>query len=177
MIRFTVLGIAQTAGSKRAFVLKRKDGSFVTRPGSGAPVVNVTDDNAKSKDWRRSVAWAAREVLPRGAELMRGALAVQFTFYRSRPKGHFGASGLSRAGRESPYPTTRPDVLKLARAAEDALTGVVWADDAQIVHEVLRKEWGEPARLEVEIDELNAPPPVRIPQPELQLEAVSGNSF
>jgi len=35
-------------------------------------------------------------------------------------------------------------VLKLARAVEDALTGVIWADDAQIVDEVIRKRYGRP---------------------------------
>jgi Holliday junction resolvase RusA-like endonuclease len=46
---------------------------------------------------------------------------------------------------------TRPDVLKLARAAEDALTGIVWRDDSQIVHETLAKVYGEPERLEVAV--------------------------
>lgn len=151
MIRFTALGQPQTAGSKRAFVLRRRDGSLVTRPG-GSPVVNVTDDNARSKDWRRTVAWSARQVFT--GELLRGALRVTFTFYRPRPKGHVGANGLTKAGRENPYPTTKPDALKLARAAEDALTGVVWHDDAQIVEEVLSKRWGEPARMECVIEQL-----------------------
>jgi Holliday junction resolvase RusA-like endonuclease len=153
-IALTVIGQPQTAGSKRAFVLRRRDGSLVTRAG-GSPVVNVTDDNAKSKDWKSAVAWSARQALPAGAELLRGALRVEFTFYRPRPKGHFRTNGeLNRQGLEAPFPTTKPDVLKLARAAEDALTGVVWHDDAQIVEEVLRKVWGEPARLEIVIEAL-----------------------
>jgi Holliday junction resolvase RusA-like endonuclease len=40
------------------------------------------------------------------------------------------------------WPVARPDALKLARAAEDALTGIVWADDAQIVVERLGKVFG-----------------------------------
>lgn len=52
---------------------------------------------------------------------------------------------------ESIAPATRPDVLKLARCAEDSLTGIVWRDDAQIVEEHLFKYWGEPARVEIEI--------------------------
>lgn len=147
-ITFTVLGKAQTAGSKRAFVLRRKDGSLVTRP-NGAPAVNVVDDNANSKQWQRTVAWEARRVFT--GELMRGAVGVEFTFYRPRPKSHYGAHGLNKIGRESAHPTTKPDVLKLSRAIEDSLTGVVWADDAQIVDEVLHKRWGEPARVEIVI--------------------------
>lgn len=155
-IRFTVLGQAQTAGSKRAFVLRRKGGAILTRA-NGSPIVNVTDDNDKSKNWKQAVAWSAKEAMSVGAELMRGALSVEFTFYRPRPKGHFRTNGgLNKAGSEASYPTMKPDVLKLARAAEDALTGVVWFDDAQIVEERLRKYWGEPARLEVLITRATA---------------------
>ena len=152
-IAFTVYGHPQTAGSKRAFVLRRRDGSLVTRPG-GSPMVNVTDDNARSKDWKATVAWAGQAARGASAGLLDGPLEVAFTFYRPRPKGHLNVRGeLSKSGRENPHPATKPDVLKLARAAEDALSGVVWRDDAQIVTETLRKRWGEPARLEVEIEE------------------------
>ena len=51
------------------------------------------------------------------------------------------------------HPTTRPDVLKLARAIEDSLTGVLWHDDSQIVSEHLRKHYGEPARVVVTVQE------------------------
>jgi hypothetical protein len=33
--------------------------------------------------------------------------------------------------------------LKLARAAEDALTGVLWLDDSQIVDERISKAYGD----------------------------------
>jgi predicted short-subunit dehydrogenase-like oxidoreductase (DUF2520 family) len=42
-------------------------------------------------------------------------------------------------------------VLKLARGVEDALTGIVWRDDAQIVVEHLEKRYGSPARCEVRV--------------------------
>lgn len=153
VIAFTVFGEPRTAGSKRAFALKRRDGSLVTRP-NGSPIINVTDDNVKSKSWRHDVAWMARKIVGSMRELLGGPIRVSFTFYRPRPKGHFGKSGLNGAGRASFYPTTKPDVLKLARAVEDALTGVIWRDDALIVDEHLRKLWGEPARVEIEIEPL-----------------------
>lgn len=143
-LTFTVLGIAQTAGSKRAFPFKRGDGSLGVR---------VSDDNPNGRDWKNAVASCAREVYQ--GELLSVPLAVTMRFYRPRPRGHFHKSGrLCKAGLDSTAPTTRPDVLKLARAAEDALTGVLWRDDAQIVEEHLYKEWGEPARMEIEIQEL-----------------------
>lgn len=160
ILSFVVYGKAQTAGSKKPFALRRKDGSLVMRPGGGGPVVTVVDDNPKSKDWKTAVSDAARAEIERlvkesaaaGFALIRGPLEVEFTFFRLRPKGHYRKhGGLSRDGLESPYPTAKPDALKLARAAEDALTEVVWADDAQIVTEILRKRWGDPPRLEVAI--------------------------
>lgn len=161
-LKFTVIGQPQTAGSKRAFVLRRRGGEIITRA-NGSPIVNVTDDNAKSKGWRQTVAWSARQAF--SGELLRGALSVEFMFYRPRPKGHFRTNGeLNKAGAEAPHPTTKPDVLKLARAAEDALTGVVWGDDAQIVDERLVKRWGEPARLEVVITTLGEPATVAEPE-------------
>lgn len=170
-IKFTVLGLAQTAGSKRAFVVQakicRKCGYKVSgaeiyaancpscgqpRPG---PKAVTSDDNAKSNSWKNEVATAARRSY-RGP-LLDDPLLVVFRFYRPRPKGHFGRRGLNVKGEREFVPATKPDVLKLARCAEDALTGVVWRDDALICSEQLEKLWGEPARLEVVIQNLSHP--------------------
>ena len=151
-IEFTVLGKPATAGSKKAFALKRRDGSFVTRP-NGSPVINVTDDCKESRAWKQAVAWAARQKIGAGAELLRDAVIAEMRFYRVRPKSHYRSgknSHLLKPG-APPVPTNKPDVLKTARAIEDALTGVLWVDDAQIVDEHLSKRWGEPERVEVVI--------------------------
>jgi Holliday junction resolvase RusA-like endonuclease len=110
------------------------------------------DANPNSKDWKQQVAYAAREAY--GGQLLDGPLRVSLQFYRPRPKGHYGAVGLNKKGRESTAPTSKPDVLKLARGVEDACTGIVWRDDAQIVAELITKDWGEPARCEVTIEPL-----------------------
>jgi Holliday junction resolvase RusA-like endonuclease len=144
IVTFVVYGNSQPAGSKRAFAL-RKGGVLTGR-------VAVSDDNPKSKDWKQQVAYAAREAY--AGPLLAGPLKVSLKFYRVRPGGHFGKRGLNGKGLTMPSPTTKPDVLKLARAVEDALTGVVWRDDAQIVDEQISKAWGEPARCEVTIEPL-----------------------
>jgi Holliday junction resolvase RusA-like endonuclease len=70
------------------------------------------------------------------------ALSVSMVFVVAEPKTHRTSTGaLSAAGRRQPWPTTRPDLLKLARAIEDALTGVVYRDDALIVQERLVKDY------------------------------------
>lgn len=144
MIRFIVYGLAQPAGSKRAFIINPRDG--------GRPRAIVTDANANARDWKNAVASTAIESRNgHGAELLTGPLSFTARFYRPRPKGHYGKSGLNKKGLETPFPTSKPDVLKLARGTEDALTGVVWRDDCQIVDERISKLWGEPARCEIEI--------------------------
>lgn len=112
----------------------------------------MIDDNPKSKDWQRKVAAAVR--VKWGARpLLTGALAVMFLFRRVRPKSHYGTGrNADRLKDDAPeYPTTKPDVLKTARAVEDALTQVVWVDDAQIVHEEIRKEWASEPSVQITI--------------------------
>lgn len=150
LLEFTVLGAAKTAGSKRAFI----------NPNTGKAI--VTDDNPRSKPWMAEVraaghqAWMA--AMPPGASLLNDALAVDLTFYRQRPRQHFGQGRNSGSLLSSApaYPAKKPDLLKLARAIEDALTGTIWIDDARIVSETLRKRWcatGEPERVEVRISQ------------------------
>lgn len=150
MIEFTVYGTPQPAGSKVGGL--RKDGR-----------VFVRDAAKKSRPWKEDVARAAALAMARvmSADEVRkeplfdGALAVEMIFYTPRPKGHYGKRGLRPSAPERP--TTRPDVLKLARAVEDACTGVVWRDDAQIVAETLAKVYGEPARVQVAVTPLDSP--------------------
>jgi Holliday junction resolvase RusA-like endonuclease len=154
ILDIVIYGKAEPAGSKDAQVVYKKGpgGRPVPVIKDGRVVVNVRDDNPKSKGWKDQVAQtvgAARA----GEALVDGPVAVWFTFYRPRNIGDFGTGRNAGTVRNSApaYPIVRPDVLKLARGVEDALTGVVWRDDAQIVDETLRKRYGEPARVEVRV--------------------------
>jgi Holliday junction resolvase RusA-like endonuclease len=134
-VAFTVVGRIGTAGSK------------VRNPNGGVREASKTD-----RPWRAVVVdEALREMGER--PLLLGPLAVTFTFYWPRRGGHYGTgrnAGIVRAGAPA-YPGIRPDLLKQARSTEDALTGVVWRDDAQIVSEHLHKRWGEPERCEISV--------------------------
>ncbi len=137
-IYFVVYGKPEPAGSKRGFAFKRKTG------GTG---VAISDANPKSRNWKNEVSHRAAECYQ--GELLDGPLFVSFVFHVPRIKGHFGKKGLKPTAPQ--YPAGRPDVLKLARGVEDALTGVVWRDDSQIVQETLAKRYGEPSRVEITI--------------------------
>ena len=138
---FEVLGLPQPAGSKRAFPFQKKGG------GIG---VAVTDANPKSREWKNLVADAAVDACQLDG-LLEGPIVLHLAFELPRPTGHFGKRGLRASAR--PFPSVKPDLLKLARAVEDALTGVLWRDDAQIVEEVLTKRYGERAKLTVIVEE------------------------
>lgn len=137
-IDFFVPGLPRPGGSKRAFI----------NPKTKRPI--VTEDNSRSKDWRASVAQVASAAMERPLE---GALAITFVFCMPRPRGHYGKRGLLPSA--PAHPTTRPDVLKLARSTEDALTGIAYRDDAQIVHETLIKAYGDPIGCRVAIRALS----------------------
>ena len=137
-VEFTVYGVAQPAGSKTAG--RSKSGKLFVR------------DSAKgSAPWKRQVAQAAGEAM-NGTGLLEGGLSLTVRFYVPRPKSHYGARGLRPSAPD--YPTVRPDITKLLRAVEDACTGVVWRDDAQVVAQHAVKGYGEPACAEVEVHTL-----------------------
>lgn len=141
-INLTVFGRAAPAGSKKAVPMGKRWG--------------VVDDSKRSKPWKDQVAQQAGLAMA-GRDLIREPVHVQFTFFVRRPKGHMGTG--RNAGKVRPsapqYPAKKPDVLKLARAVEDALTGVVYNDDAQIVSEYLEKQYGEPERVEIAVQPMN----------------------
>ena len=121
-------------------------------------VINVVDDAEKGRAWRQEVAKAGL-LAKRAAglsDVLRGPLALRIVFHRQRPKGHFRTGGilLSKAGKATPWPIGKPDSTKLLRAVEDALTSVLWEDDAQIVRQTVEKVWGIPARAEIEVESL-----------------------
>jgi Holliday junction resolvase RusA-like endonuclease len=131
-VSFFVPGIPQPGGSKRAFVTKGKDGK--------AKAV-ITEACKGSKEWRAAVAWSAKGAIP---EPLTGPLEVSFKFILPRPKSHFcAAKAGSKLRQGAPtYHAVRPDLTKLIRSTEDALTGVAWHDDAQVARQSAEKTYG-----------------------------------
>lgn len=52
------------------------------------------------------------------------------------------------------YPTKKPDSDNIGKVICDALSGVAYGDDKQVVHLVVSKRYSETARVEVEIKEI-----------------------
>lgn len=135
LLNMTVYGEARPQGSKRAFV---RNGRAI-----------VVNDCPATKSWRQEIATEAERLY--ADEPYTGPVYLELHFVRPRPKGHYGsgknASVLKAAAPQ--HPTTKPDTVKLARAVEDALTGIVWRDDSQVVDHRLRKLFGDTHRTEI----------------------------
>lgn len=79
--------------------------------------------------WRTSVSWHVAQAHT-GAPLD-GALRVVLDFVMPRPS--------STPKTRTPAAVKRPDLDKLTRAMFDAMSGIVWRDDSQVVDVTARK--------------------------------------
>jgi Holliday junction resolvase RusA-like endonuclease len=131
-LQFWVPGIPQPGGSKKGFY----------NPKLGRVI--LSDANEKVKPWRASVAQAAQEATQ---TIFEGPLRVRFQFCFTRPKGHFGKGRNANVLLKSapPYPSVKPDATKLVRSTEDALKGILWRDDSQIVTQGASKRYADQA--------------------------------
>lgn len=88
--------------------------------------------------WRERIA---SELARLNLEPTRDPVYVSMFFIFARPKSHLKKNGdLTRSA--PVWPATRPDLDKLARAALDAMTGLVFVDDSQVVYLNARKSYG-----------------------------------
>ena len=139
MIRFEVLGEPAPKGSYRAINVRGR-----------AIMVPSGDDKRKAAraTWDQSVREQARAAtLAAGYDLQTPAFVdegvrVLLTFRLRRPKGHWGKHGVKPTA--PPYPAVKPDVDKLERAILDALTGIAYADDAQVCEVIKSKVYASP---------------------------------
>ena len=107
-VRFEVYGIPKPQGSVRAFR------NIVVQGGS-------KEGRAAQASWRTLIVDAARRACSRPLE---GPIIVLMTFYLPRPKS---------TPKKVKLQTKKPDLDKLIRAAGDAMSTIVYRDDAQIV--------------------------------------------
>jgi crossover junction endodeoxyribonuclease RusA len=85
----------------------------------------MAESSKRVKPWRQDVVAAALAV-SQGAAPLDGPLSVRMVFTLPKPK--------SAPKRRRSFPMRTPDLSKLARSTEDALTTAgIWADDARVV--------------------------------------------
>ncbi len=144
---FFISGTPAPGGSKRAFVVtNKKTGQPIRAKLTGRIIVNVTDDaGKKNKDWKAVCAVYARAFM-QGHEPFYDDVKVEFTFFLKRPQGHYGSGKNAAVLKPSapPRPRVKPDVLKLMRSTEDALTSIVWVDDSANIRVCGEKVYATP---------------------------------
>lgn len=123
-MEFTAEGTPRAQGSKTQGMTK-----------DGRPYMR--ESNARLlTPWRKAVRAAAKQAMG-GSEPRTGPVVCVISFYLLRPKSH---PVLSQT-----WPTAKNvgDVDKMLRAVLDAMTGVVFVDDSQVVQETSRKLWAD----------------------------------
>lgn len=130
-IQLRVWGIPAPGGSKNAFPFKRKNGTLG---------VSVVDAGKGNKAWRKLVALEGIMVM-RDRPILLGPLILDCTFIMPRPRSHFNTKGGLHPWAALAYHMKTPDLTKLLRSTEDALKGIVWKDDTQVVAGTLAKRF------------------------------------
>jgi Holliday junction resolvase RusA-like endonuclease len=116
MIELRVIGLPAPQGSKK-FVGLSKAGHGV-----------LVESSKAVKPWREAVKWAASEA---GTKLA-GPIRMVVTFTLPKPK--------SAPKTRRTWPDRKPDLSKLVRSTEDALTDAgIWEDDSRVVECVAAK--------------------------------------
>jgi Holliday junction resolvase RusA-like endonuclease len=128
-------GKGSPSGSKNAYV-NRYSGR-----------VSVVDSAKNKEPWQAWVRLKAEEFAKeRGIKPnAETSFHMEICFHFRRPKGHFGTGKNNMRLKESApeHHLQKPDVTKLVRCLEDALKGIWWHDDSQVVSQYCSKEWHE----------------------------------
>ncbi|WP_019420160.1 RusA family crossover junction endodeoxyribonuclease [Paenibacillus sp. OSY-SE] len=137
MIQFTVYGEPVAQGRPRATQM----GGFIRMY-----------DPAKSRDYKDYVRLAAGENAPEA--LLEGPLGMVLHVYRTIPKS-FSKKKASAAEAGEIRPTSKPDADNYLKGVKDALKGVIWRDDSQVVEVLVTKRYSARPRIEVKIKDLS----------------------
>lgn len=109
-------------------------------------------DPQKSSEYKKYVrACVVQQGRPE--KLLTGALRVDTVEYR-RIAASLRKAQRVEAARGTIRPITKPDMDNVEKAVWDALTGLVWKDDAQVVDGRRAKFYSDVPRVEIEIEEL-----------------------
>lgn len=140
VIEFIAHGIPAPKGSLKAFV---RGGKAI-----------VTNDNAKTKPWAMTVAYAASEAMRDGPAFIVGPVHVSLAFVLPRPLAHRRRDGSVRPS-AGLWSSKKPDLDKLVRCVLDALTAAgVWLDDGQVSRMLVEKLYGDAPCVSVRVERI-----------------------
>lgn len=109
-------------------------------------------DPSKSSDYKDYVRLVAGEKAPDA--LLEGPVGMVLHVYRSIPKS-FSKKKTVAAEAGEIRPTSKPDADNYLKGVKDALKGVIWRDDSQVVEVLVTKRYSVRPRIEVKIKDLS----------------------
>ncbi|KMO45322.1 RusA family crossover junction endodeoxyribonuclease [Lacticaseibacillus rhamnosus] len=137
MIRLTIPGEPVAQGRPRF----SRRGKYVS-----------TYDPPKSRGYKEYIKQIARQELH--IEPLTGSIRINVKVYRGIQKSD---SKLTRRKKQDGIirPTVKPDVDNYYKSVSDALTGILWEDDNQIVEIHVGKWYSDHPRIEIEVEEID----------------------
>jgi crossover junction endodeoxyribonuclease RusA len=124
VLELFVAGLAAPQGSK----------NYMGRAKNGKGIMKESSEGVKP--WRADVRTACAEAWGEGRPPLDCPVRLTLGFTRKRP--------LSAPKRRTPAATTAPDLSKLVRSTEDAITSAgVWVDDARVIELITFKRVAE----------------------------------
>jgi Holliday junction resolvase RusA-like endonuclease len=105
-------------------------------------------DPKKSVDYKKIVAYHAMQHKPK--LLLEGELEVEILIYKESLKS-FSRKNMELAELGQLRPVTKPDADNYAKGPLDAMKGIIWKDDGQIVDLIARKFYSSKPRIEITI--------------------------
>lgn len=138
-----VPGTPQPAGSKKAVPVWNRKTNTYAKAANGRPIVAVMDDAKHSRSWKSHVSSMVARAWNQAP--LDEPLELTVVFVMPRPGSHYGSRKGERYLKESAphFHTSKPDGSKCFRALEDALTGVLYVDDARIAKQRVAKVYGD----------------------------------
>lgn len=109
-------------------------------------------DPPKSARYKKLVAYHAMQHKPK--QLLEGELSVEILVFKESLKS-FSKKKMELAESGQLRPVTKPDADNYAKGPLDALKGIIWKDDGQVVDLVARKFYSSKPRIEVTIRTLD----------------------
>ena len=138
MIQFTVYGEPTAKGRPRAAIGKNGRIRGAYTPGkTRSAETNFREQAVKVKPERP----------------FEGPVVLDLKFFRGVPRS-WSKKKREEALKGERVPAVRPDVDNLAKLVKDALNGVFWRDDAQVVRLTAEKRYSDVPRTEVKVEEV-----------------------
>lgn len=111
----------------------------------------VMYDPAKSKDYKQYVRLVASQHKPE--KPLEGEIELVVVIYKQIPKSMpKWQQELARSGKLRPV--TKPDCTNYVKGIEDALNGIIYKDDSQIVKLIIEKKYSDNPRAEITVKEV-----------------------